>query len=199
MLLALRVGGFRPGFPLLWDPNEGAGVITGDPSFAVPNNAQVRPVNFFTPGVYRFDFTPNFVPTDALLSRLRWSAHVIVLRCTATYSFFFMVLHAAVTPTNSHLTVCSSAMALLMLKHAMVTGFQLHWQLELQALAVAFAAKLYVPLQVAITSTTPAFGLPPLTSAEYFCSRLRDGFYDVFYPPVQVLDAQLALRNASEL
>eukprot|EP00953_Heterococcus_sp_UTEX-ZZ885_P017124 9598-Heterococcus_DN1.PRE.1 len=66
MLLALRVGGFRPGFPLLWDPNEGAGVITGDPNFAVPNNALVRPVNFFTPGVYRFDFTPNFVPTDAL-------------------------------------------------------------------------------------------------------------------------------------
>jgi hypothetical protein len=30
MLLALRVGGFRPGFPLLWDPNEGAGVITGN-------------------------------------------------------------------------------------------------------------------------------------------------------------------------
>jgi hypothetical protein len=27
----------------------------------------------------------------------------------------------------------------------------------------------------------------------------RDGFYDVFYPPVDQLDAQLAVRNATEL
>jgi hypothetical protein len=54
-------------------------------------------------------------------------------------------------------------------------------------------------ITVMITITITTVGLPPLTSAEYFCSRLRDGFYDVFYPPVQVLDAQLALRNASEL
>jgi hypothetical protein len=33
----------------------------------------------------------------------------------------------------------------------------------------------------------------------YMCAHNRDGFYDAFYPPLDQLNAQLAVRSVAEL
>jgi hypothetical protein len=52
-----------------------------------------------------------------------------------------------------------------------------------------------------VTDETAQAGLPAVTDASYYCNRLRDGFYDVFFPPQtgNALAIQLALREPAEL